>query len=116
MWFALIDSLFCFLFALGGVLFLFFLLLMPLAILGFFAGRHLSRGFAVAYMVNIWGQIVLRIVLMVIIPSVLIWVFFGLAIVIEIIIFLYVLKFYNLCGTFTDEEKENLKHYVSLGC
>jgi hypothetical protein len=116
MWFAIIDSFFCFLFALGGPLFLFFLLLMPLAILGFFGGRKLSRAFCIAYMVCIVGLIVLRILLMILLPNVLLWIFFSLAVLIEILILAYVIRFYRLLGMFTEEEKDGLKQYVTLGC
>ena len=116
MWFAIIDSIFCFIYALGGVLFLLFLLLLPLAIMGWFGGRNLSRGLCVCYMVFIVLNCAARVLLMIVIPEVLIWVLYSLAILIEILIFYYVITFYRMLGNFTEEEKERLKPLVTMGC
>lgn len=116
MWFAIIDSIFCFIYALGGVLFLLFLLLLPLAIIGFFGGRHLNRCFSTCYMVFIVLNCSARIVLMILIPEVLIWVLYSLAILIELLIFYYVITFYRMLGNFTEDEKDRLRPYVTMGC
>ena len=57
-----------------------------------------------------------RVLLMIVIPEVLIWVLYSLAILIEILIFYYVITFYRMLGNFTEEEKERLKPLVTMGC
>jgi hypothetical protein len=45
MWFAILDTIFCLFFTLGGLYFLAFLLLLPLPIVGFYGGKMLNKGF-----------------------------------------------------------------------
>ena len=102
-WMAIFDVLIVILYVLSGVFFL--LLLLPLPFLGYFAGRRFNRPCALAYGVFLVVMVALRILLMVFFFEVLLVVFMTIGIVLEIIVFYFVVQFYRVVGTLDEQEK-----------
>jgi len=105
-WIAVVETLFCILFIVSGLFFLIFLLILP--IMGYFAGRRLSRRLTIAFIVYLVLIIILRIILIAVINNT----FFRIIEVIMILINLgfmrYSIRFYRLLGTLDPSERAEL--------
>lgn len=105
-WMAVFDCIIIFLFILGGLIFL--LILVPLPVMGFFAGRYLSRPLSVAYAAFIVIIIALRIAIMAIMDDIVFYILSVIVIMIELIILRYVIVFFRLLRGITLDERKQL--------
>jgi hypothetical protein len=94
------------------ILFFWLLILLPLPILGYYAGYYLHRGLAVAYLAFEVLMIALRVLFMVFFPDIAFIVLSSLAIIFEIIIIGFIIRFIMLVGELTPDELEDTKALI----
>lgn len=94
------------------ILFFWLLILLPLPILGYYAGYYLNRGLAVVYLVFEVLMIALRVLFMVFFPNIAFIVLSSLAIVFELVIIGIIIRFIMLVGELTPEELDDTKAII----
>lgn len=109
-WMAIADCFIVLIYIL--ILFFWLLILLPLPILGYYAGYYLNRGLAVAYLVFEVLMIALRVVFMILFPNIVFIVLSSIAIVFEVIIIGFIVRFIILVGELSPEELEDTKALI----
>ena len=104
-WMSIVDSVICLLFIFG----LFpLMILIFLPIMGFLSSQKLNRKLAIGYLVCLAVIAILRLLLAIFAYYWFFRILQILIIIFEIVVARYVLKFYSLLGTLTEQERQEL--------
>lgn len=89
------------------------IILIPLPIMGYFAGRNLSRCLLIAYMIFIILMIIFRAILVLVIDYVLFTILTIFVIIMEIVFFGYCIKLFKLLRTISEDERLHLYYIIT---